>query len=137
MGRGAAWYALACGERVKRGLLTIGRPRLRRTGEPSCNPLAAGEGAHAAAKRKIIQANPRDYYRAGGGGWTGSGGLLLFDERLRLDDGVLVGEGVEGGQEQAARPRLDGDQAQRRQGQAVVRLEVVQQAALAAVRQDL
>src|SRR5262245_49818601 len=51
--------------------------------------------------------------------------LLLLDERLRFDDGVLVGEGVEGADEQAAGAGLDRDQAERRQGQAVVRVEVV------------
>jgi len=49
---------------------------------------------------------------------------------------VLFRKGVEGGQEQAAGAGLDRHQAERRQRQAVVRLEVVQQAALAAVGQD-
>src|SRR5688500_18049978 len=63
--------------------------------------------------------------------------LLLLDERLRFDDGVLVGEGVEGREDQTAGPRLDRNKAERRDREAVVRPKVVEQAALAAVGEDL
>src|SRR6266542_2030507 len=60
-----------------------------------------------------------------------------LDERLGFDDGMLLGEGVEGGQEEAARAGLGGHEAQGSEGESVVGLEVVQQAALAAIGEDL
>src|SRR5437867_1394799 len=63
--------------------------------------------------------------------------LLLFDERLRLHDRVLFREGVKGVQQQAACASLDGDKAEWGHRQAVVGLKIVQEAALAAVGQDL
>src|SRR5207245_64992 len=61
----------------------------------------------------------------------------LLDERLRLHNGVLVGEGVERGNAQAVGTGLDGDEAERSDGQTMMGLEVVQQTALAAVGNDL
>ena len=62
--------------------------------------------------------------------------LLPLDERLRLDDGVFVGERVERRDQQTPGPGFDGDEAERSDGQAVVGLEIVQQAAFQAIAQD-
>src|SRR6266481_10111242 len=64
------------------------------------------------------------------------GGLFPLDKRLRLDDGVLIGERVERGDEQAPRPGFDGHEAERGDGEAVIRLEVMQETALQPVAQD-
>src|SRR5947209_7571996 len=42
--------------------------------------------------------------------------LLLLDQRLRFDDRVLFGKGVEGGEEEAAGAGFDRDEAERGQG---------------------
>src|SRR5260370_13508077 len=55
---------------------------------------------------------------------------LVLDQRLGFDDRMLVREGVEGGENQAAGPRLGRDEAERRQRQAVVGGEIVRQARL-------
>jgi len=50
---------------------------------------------------------------------------------------MLFRKGVERRQEQAARPRLDGKEPQGRQGQAAGAVEMVEEAALGAVGEDL
>src|SRR5437764_7624360 len=62
---------------------------------------------------------------------------LAFDQRLRLYDGVFVREGVEGREQQIARPRFDGDEPEGGESQPVVWLEVVQQSPFGPVAEYL
>jgi hypothetical protein len=59
-----------------------------------------------------------------------------FDERLGFDNRQLVGEGVESGQEESAGVGLDGDEPEWSQGEAVVRLEIVEKSTFATVGED-
>src|SRR5437660_406871 len=68
---------------------------------------------------------------------TPASAALPLDERLRLDHGVLAGEGVEGREEEATGAGLDGHEAERRHGKTMMTGKVVQQSALAAVGEDL
>src|ERR1051325_7508124 len=62
---------------------------------------------------------------------------LLLNQRLRLDDRALFGKRVKRREHQAIRPRFGDDITQGRDGQAVVGLKVVQDAAFAGVGEDL
>src|SRR5271167_4264341 len=59
---------------------------------------------------------------------------LLLDQRLRLDDRILFRKRVKRREKQAADARLGNHEAQRRDREAVSGLELVQDAALGAVR---
>src|ERR1700722_9474615 len=63
--------------------------------------------------------------------------LLLLDQRLRFDYRILFGKCMESRQEQTIQPRFHDDIAQRRNREPMIRLKVVQDAALGAVGEDL
>src|SRR5262245_31934786 len=140
----ATWAALATTVLSMPPLnATATRPRPRRISSKRSR-LAARSGGSTMSGMHLILCCPSDLWVGQASNLTPAAGvsveradLLLLDERLRFDDGVLFREGVERGEEDTLGPGFDLDAAEGSDRQAVVGLEVVQEAALAAAGKDL